>query len=55
MSAPGHACNGLVYTSWVRSGVLLTTSICGDISVWDVKHFLEDEQDDDDFDDINVD
>lgn len=48
MSSPGHAVNGLCYVDWVSPGVLLTASLCGDITGWAVGAFMcpDDEEDD---------
>ncbi|KAG5496449.1 hypothetical protein JKF63_02751 [Porcisia hertigi] len=41
MASPGHAMNGLCYVDWVTPRVLLTTSLCGDVTGWAVGAFLE--------------
>ncbi|KAG5495705.1 hypothetical protein GH5_03370 [Leishmania sp. Ghana 2012 LV757] len=40
MASPGHASNGLCYVDWVSPDVLLTTSLCGDITGWDIGAFM---------------
>ncbi|KAK7196117.1 hypothetical protein NESM_000546600 [Novymonas esmeraldas] len=40
MASPGHAVNGLCYVDWVTPEVLLTVSLCGDVSGWAVGAFM---------------
>ncbi|CCW60275.1 unnamed protein product [Phytomonas sp. EM1] len=40
MTAPGHAVNGLCHVDFLSNGSLLTVSLCGQITVWDVPSFL---------------
>ncbi|CCW68457.1 unnamed protein product [Phytomonas sp. Hart1] len=40
MTAPGHATNGLCHVDFLPTGSLLTVSLCGQITVWDVPNFL---------------
>ncbi|EPY37967.1 hypothetical protein AGDE_05649 [Angomonas deanei] len=42
MSAPGDAANGIVYVDWSPVG-LLTVSLCGEITAWDVEEFLDED------------
>ncbi|KPA85039.1 hypothetical protein ABB37_01460 [Leptomonas pyrrhocoris] len=44
--APGHAVNGLCYVDWLSPDVLITTSLCGEVTGWNVGGFLaaEDEE-----------
>ncbi|KAH9578775.1 hypothetical protein LSM04_004399 [Trypanosoma melophagium] len=42
-AAPGHASNGLCFVSWTPSGHLITCSLCGEVSAWDVLSLLQDE------------
>ncbi|KPI84585.1 hypothetical protein ABL78_6346 [Leptomonas seymouri] len=38
--APGHAVNGLCYVDWLSPDVLITTSLCGEVTGWNVGGFL---------------
>lgn len=40
LEAPGHAVNGLCYVDWFSSHVLITTSLCGEVTGWNVGAFL---------------
>ncbi|KAG5470796.1 hypothetical protein LSCM1_02046 [Leishmania martiniquensis] len=40
MASPGHATNGLCYVDWVSPYVLLTTSLCGDVTGWAIGAFM---------------
>ncbi|GET91726.1 hypothetical protein, conserved [Leishmania tarentolae] len=42
MSSPGHAINGLCYVDWVSPEVLLTASLCGEVTGWAVGAFMAD-------------
>ncbi|EPY29233.1 hypothetical protein STCU_04658 [Strigomonas culicis] len=44
LSAPGHAVNGLCHLSWSPAG-LLTVSLCGELTAWDVEGFLAEDED----------
>ncbi|EAN87802.1 hypothetical protein C3747_120g136 [Trypanosoma cruzi] len=39
-AAPGHASNGLSVVLWTHDGHLMTCSICGEVSMWDVMPLL---------------
>ncbi|RNF25691.1 putative ubiquitin-conjugating enzyme [Trypanosoma conorhini] len=39
-AAPGHASNGLSVVLWTNDSHLMTCSICGEVSVWDVMPLL---------------
>ncbi|CAJ1034618.1 hypothetical protein Q4I30_006877 [Leishmania utingensis] len=40
MASPGHAINGLCYVNWVSPAVLLTTSLCGEITGWAIGEYM---------------
>jgi hypothetical protein len=46
LEAPGHAVNGLCYVDWLSPEVLITTSICGEVTGWNVGSFLAAADDD---------
>lgn len=45
LEAPGHAVNGLCLVDWLTSNVLLTTSLCGEVTGWNVGALLAAEVD----------
>ncbi|CAJ1991946.1 hypothetical protein conserved [Leishmania donovani] len=40
MVSPGHAVNGLCYVDWVSPELLLTVSLCGEVTGWAVGAFM---------------
>lgn len=40
MGAPGHAHNGLCYVDWMTRDSLLTISLCGEVTGWNVGDFM---------------
>lgn len=42
-AAPGHAANGLCVVAWTMSGHLVTCSLCGEVSSWNLLPLLEQE------------
>ncbi|KEG15575.1 putative ubiquitin-conjugating enzyme [Trypanosoma grayi] len=41
LAAPGHASNGLCVVTWTDDHRLVTCSVCGEVSVWDVLPLLQ--------------